>query len=83
MSFLTLRVKTALIVHGYTEDNQEIIEQIHETAYTEKLIALSRILSVSPQYLLVTGSHGRIMYWAYDADFEQLKERLILGGLVI
>jgi len=83
MSFLTLRVKNALIVHGYSEDNQEIVEQIHEDSYTEKLIALSRIQSVSPQYLLVTGSHGRLMYWAYEGDFETIKARLVRAGLVI
>ncbi|MCA0899851.1 MULTISPECIES: hypothetical protein [Microbulbifer] len=83
MKFLELDVRTALVVHGYDENNQEIIEQVNEASFMTKLIAIERIQSISEQYILVTGSHGRIMYWEYRDAMEQLRGRLAEAGLVI
>ncbi|WGL15136.1 hypothetical protein PVT68_10150 [Microbulbifer bruguierae] len=83
MKFLELEVRTALIVHGYDEHNREITEQINDPAFANKLIALERIQSVSEQYVLVTGSHGRIMYWEYRGTLEQLRGRLAEAGLML
>jgi hypothetical protein len=76
MRFILLRVRNALVMHGYTAENQEIIEQVEGEAFAEKLIAIDRIQSVSEKYLLVSSSHGRVLYWEYEGGFAPLVERL-------
>lgn len=83
MTFIELNVRTALIVHGFDEKNKEITETVNEQQYTKKLIALERIRSVSEQFVLVTSSHGRMMYWEYDCEFAKLQKRLTENGLLI
>lgn len=83
MPFLDLEVRTARIVHGFDEANREIAECPEETDFTRKLIAISRIQSISDQYLLVTGSHGRMMYWEYRGSLDEVEARLATAGLTL
>ncbi|WP_211093331.1 hypothetical protein [Flammeovirga agarivorans] len=81
--YIDLEVKTALIVHGFDENNQEIVERVQETDYVRKLISIDRIQSISKQYLLVTSSHGRMMYWEYNCSIDELKQLLHRNSLMI
>ena len=83
MRFIEMEVRTALIVHGFDESNREIVEAVKEPDYMRKLVAIERIQSVSDQYVLVTGSHGRIMYWEYRGTMEKLRGRLAEAGQLI
>ncbi|MFZ5550137.1 MAG: hypothetical protein ACOZJX_15695 [Pseudomonadota bacterium] len=83
MKFISVRVRTAIVMHGYTEENQEIVEQFDDQPFVEKLIAVERIQSVSEQYILVSSSHGRVMYWAYEGGLASIKARLQAAGLVV
>ncbi|MFT4178633.1 MAG: hypothetical protein QM612_04105 [Thermomonas sp.] len=83
MKFISLRVRNAMTVHGYAADNAEIVEEHHEQAFMEKLIAIDRIQSATEKYLLVTSSHGRVMYWEYDMSLPQLTALLASAGLVV
>lgn len=38
MSFIRLKVRAAFMVHGYDADNREIVEQIGEERFVEKLL---------------------------------------------
>lgn len=51
MSFIRLKVRTAFMVHGYDADNREIVEQIGEERFVEKLLRIERIQSISEKYL--------------------------------
>ncbi|MCK2182837.1 hypothetical protein [Halomonas getboli] len=82
MKYLELKVKTAYVVHGFDENNREIREPGQDD-FTAKLVAIERIQSISEQYLLVTGSHGRVMYWEYEGGLAQLRERLGAAGLML
>ncbi len=81
--YIALRVRTAMVVHGFTADNQEIVENPAEDAFVRKLIAVDRIQSATEKYLLVTSSHGRVMYWEYEGGLAALEERLQKAGLVV
>jgi hypothetical protein len=81
--FINLRVRTARTVHGYSTDNTEIVETFDAGPFVEKLIAVERIQSVSEEYVLVTSSHGRVMYWEYEGDLATVRERLSRAGLVV
>lgn len=83
MKFIALRVRNGLTVHGYNADNTEIFEEHHDQEFVEKLIAIDRIQSATEKYLLVTSSHGRVMYWEYDISLSQLSDMLSSAGLVI
>ena len=83
MKFISLRVRNALLMHGYTADNQEIVEEFKDEAFVEKLIAVDRIQSLTEKYVLVTSSHGRVMYWEYEGSLASVKERLAAAGLVV
>ena len=75
--FIELEVKTAFIIHGYDSQNNEIKEIVNEVDFTKKIIAIERIKSISKNYLLVTSSHDRIMYWEYKGNMDLVKEKLI------
>jgi len=83
VKFIDLHVRTALIAHGFTEDNVEIEEEVNETTYVRKLIAVSRIQSISERYVLVSSISGRQMYWEYEESMDEVVERLRNAGLVI
>jgi hypothetical protein len=83
MKFISLRVRNALMMHGYTVDNQEIVEEFKDEAFVEKLIAIERIQSLTDKYVLVTSSHGRVMYWEYDGSLASVKSRLAAADLVV
>jgi hypothetical protein len=46
----------------------------------DKLIAIDRIQSVSEKYVLVTSSHGRVMYWEYEGEMSVIQQRLAAAG---
>lgn len=50
MSFIRLKVRAAFMVHGYDADNREIVEQIGEERFVEKLLRIERIQSISEKY---------------------------------
>ncbi|GAB7125611.1 hypothetical protein JCM19000A_01180 [Silvimonas sp. JCM 19000] len=81
--FIRLKVRTARIVHGFDAQNAEIIEEPLDEAYTIKLVAIDRIQSISERYLLVTGGHGRLMYWEYKGGMDALAQRLAKAGLLL
>ncbi|MCO4292504.1 hypothetical protein NF867_06500 [Solitalea sp. MAHUQ-68] len=81
--FITLTVGSYLIVHGYDEHNKEIVEEVTVQSPAEKVVAVSRIQSISENYVLVTGSHGRLMYWEYTDGYANLKRKLHLAGLMV
>ncbi len=83
MAFIELDVRTAMVVHGFDANNREIVERSEEQSYVSKLVAISRIQSISEDYVLVTGSHGRVMYWEYRGTMAELTTRLQAAGLVV
>jgi len=83
MSYIELHVRTALIVHGFDDENREIVEEVQETEYVRKIIALERIQSISEQYLLVTSSHGRVMYWEYEETLDDVTSKLNKHGFLL
>lgn len=83
MSFIRLKVRAAFMVHGYDADNREIVEQIGEERFVEKLLRIERIQSISEKYLLVSASHGRVAYWEYEGGLTALRRRLEQAGLLL
>ncbi len=83
MKYIEVDVKTEYIVHGYDDENREIVEDVHEQTFVTKLLAIDRILSISEQFLLVSGSHGRVMYFEYKGMMSDLRRKLEDAGLMV
>ena len=70
-------------MHGYTEDNAEITEEVSDEEFVEKLLSIDRIQSISEKYILVSSSHGRVLYWEYKGGLASISKRLADAGLVV
>jgi len=75
--FIELKLGSHQIVHGYDNENKEIIEEIKVNGFTKKLVNISRIKSISEKFILTDYAQGRWIYWEYEGDFETLKNSLI------
>jgi hypothetical protein len=82
-SFIKVTTGNFLIVHGYDENNKEILEEIKVEKPMVKMVAIDRIRSITDKYILVTASHGRMMYWEYEESFEDIEKMLDLNGLLL
>ncbi|VUD59243.1 hypothetical protein TDB9533_02627 [Thalassocella blandensis] len=83
MKYIELTVRTAFIVHGYDDKNKEIVERLEDQPYMTKLIAINRIQSVSDKFILVNGSHGRIMYWEYQGNLAEIKKTFEQADMLV
>ena len=83
MKFISLRVKAAIVHHGYDKNQQEIVSRREDEAYAEKLVAVDRIQSVTEKYILVSSLAGTTLYWEYEGSLADITRRLSLAGLVV
>ena len=75
-TFIELNLGSYIIVHGYDNTQKEITEEVMVDKFTPKLVALSRIKSISEKYILTDYAHGRWIYWEYEGSYENLKNQL-------
>ncbi len=76
MKFIELTLKNHIILHGFDDQNQEITEEVEVEEASKKVVAVSRILSISKKYILIQYAYDRIVYWEYMEDYEAIKEIL-------
>ncbi len=81
--FIKITTSNYLIVHGFDRNNKEIIETVMVEKPVVKIVAVSRIQSLTEKYILVTGSHGRMMYWEYTESMADIEEQLAHNGLLL
>lgn len=75
-AFINLKLGSHRIVHGFDEEQKEIVEDVLVEGFTDKLVAISRIKSISEKYILTDYAHGRWIYWEYKGDIESIKKRI-------
>ena len=73
--FIELTLGNHMISHGYDINNNEITKEF-EIPFSKKLVAISRIKSVSEKYLLIDYLDGRWVYWEYEESYQKVKELL-------
>ncbi|MDG1728452.1 MAG: hypothetical protein P8K68_05025 [Algibacter sp.] len=76
MKFIELTLGSYIISHGYDNKNKEALQHVHSETFSKKLVAISRIKSVSEKYILTDYVDGRWIYWEYKEDFEDVKRLL-------
>ena len=77
MEFIELTLGSHMISHGYDTNNKEILENVTVNGFSKKIVAVSRIKSVSEKYILTDYLDGRWIYWEYEEAFEDLKKILV------
>ncbi len=83
MAFIELTVGNMLVWHGFDPANKELIEEVTDQPRSKKIVAVSRIQSLTEKYVLVASGFGRYMYWEYHDGYENVKERLRKAGLFL
>jgi hypothetical protein len=76
MNFIKLHLGSYVISHGYDEHNKEIMEHVPSKGFAKKLVAISRIKSLSEKYILTDYIDGRLIYWEYEEDFLEVQKLL-------
>ncbi len=76
MEFIELTLGSYIISHGYDKNNKELVLHIPAEKFGKKLIAVSRIKSLSEKYILTDYVDGRWIYWEYQEDFDEVKKLL-------
>jgi len=77
MGFIELTLGSHMISHGYDVKNEEVLEHVNVDGFSKKVIAISRIKSVSERYILTDYLDGRWIYWEYEEDFDVVKKTLV------
>jgi len=77
MKFIELTLGSYIISHGYDNKNEEILEHVRSETFSKKIVAISRIKSVSEKYILTDYVDDRWIYWEYEEDFVDVKKTLI------
>jgi hypothetical protein len=64
------------MVHGFDPQNREILEVEEGSEWIDKIIATSRIQSVTEKYVRMSYSHDRIIYWEYKGGLALMEKAL-------
>lgn len=75
--FIELHLGSHVIVHGFDAQNKEISERVETEVFSTKIVAISRIKSVSEKFILTDYVDGRLIYWEYKDDYKMIKKVLI------
>lgn len=75
--FIELKLASHQIVHGFDDQNKEIIEEVIIDGFNRKLINMDRIKSVSEKFILTDYAHGRWIYWEYEGDTNEIQQQLL------
>lgn len=76
MKFIELTLGSYIISHGYDKKNVESLQHVHSDTFSKKVIAVSRIKSISEKYILTDYLDGRWIYWEYEENYEDVKQLL-------
>lgn len=77
IDFIELSLGSHMISHGYDTENKEVLESVEVDGFSKKVIAISRIKSVSEKYILTDYADGRWIYWEYEEDYDYVKKLLV------
>jgi hypothetical protein len=81
--FIEIVTKDFIIVHGYDEDGKEVSEDVKVPVPTKKIMAVSRIQSITDKYILTSSLQGRYIYWEYEGKYIDLFNQLKAASLLI
>ena len=75
-NFIEIEVQNHIILHGFDEENKEILEEVTVEKPMKKLIRVDRIQSISEKYILSSYGYDRLIYWEYNGSYDSLKKLL-------
>ncbi|WP_221409033.1 hypothetical protein [Reichenbachiella versicolor] len=79
--FVEITVQSHIILHGFDENNKEIIEEVEVEKPIKKLLQVDRIQSISEKYILTSYGFGRLVFWEYKGSYPEMKALLMGDGM--
>ena len=83
MSFIAIETRSYKIVHGFDQQNQEIVEEVTQHQWIKKAVAVSRIQSITEKFIRMHYSHDRIIYWEYRGGMAALLKRMKKASIAV
>lgn len=83
MKYIELNVKLKKVLHGYDEDNWEKIENVKNSDFNKRMIAIESIRAFDENHLLIKSAFGRLEYWVYQELYDDIRTQLKVGGLLV
>ncbi|GAA5542157.1 MULTISPECIES: hypothetical protein [Brucella] len=81
MAYVTAEIRASKVYHGYDEDRKAVIDDLGAGGFVTKLIKVSRILSVTEDYIFIECPHNTVQTWEYKGTLEDFRLKLRQAGV--
>ncbi len=81
MAYVTAEIRASKVYHGYDQDRKPIVDNISVTGFVTKIIKVSRILSVTEDYIFIDCPHNTVQTWEYKGTLEDFRLKLVQVGV--
>jgi len=81
MAYVTAEIRASKVYHGYGEDRKAVIDNLDAGGFVTKLIKVSRILSVTEDYIFIECPHNTVQTWEYKGALEDFRLKLRQAGV--
>lgn len=81
MAYITAEIKSSKVYHGYDEDRKPVVDDLDGGEFVKKLIKVSRILSVTEDYIFIDCPHNTVQTWEYKGTLEEFRLKLRRAGV--
>ena len=90
MQFISLKIRSKYIFHGYDENNeplQQDFSMIKNMKFNEVIIPLSDIASIGNNHITIKEAFNRLGTYEYEHEtpdfFEKIKEKMLKANILI
>ncbi len=81
MAYITAKIRALKVYHGYDEDRKAVVDDLDAVGFVTKLIKVSRILSVTEDYIFIECPHNTVQTWEYKGTLEDFRLKLHQAGV--
>ncbi|WP_343315396.1 hypothetical protein AAIB41_18405 [Brucella sp. BE17] len=81
MAYITAEIRASKVYHGYDEARKAVVDDLDVGVFVKKLIKVSRILSVTEDYIFIECPHNTVQTWEYKGTLEDLRLKLLQVGV--
>ncbi|MGK9218608.1 hypothetical protein KXR81_21025 [Brucella intermedia] len=81
MAYVSAEIRASKVYHGYDEDRKAVVDDLDTREFVTKLIKVSRILSVTEDYIFIECPHNTVQTWEYKGTLEDFRLKLRRVGV--
>ncbi|GHC76943.1 hypothetical protein [Limoniibacter endophyticus] len=83
MAYVTAEIRASKVYHGYDEARRPIIDDLPSSEFVEKMIKISRILSVTENYIFIECPHNTVQTWEYKGTLDEFRIKMRQAGISV